>query len=58
MVSEPLHTMRFLLLVVLMLAGLAPGATAQVAKLYPVGYRAGFEKTNGRWRIFFFLAGD
>ena len=24
----------------------------------PIGYRAGFEKVNGRWRIFFFLAGD
>ncbi len=24
----------------------------------PLGYRAGFEKINGRWRMRFFLAGD
>ena len=24
----------------------------------PLGYRAGFEKINGRWRMFFFVAGD
>ncbi len=40
---------------------LADGSDGFMAARYvksPVGYRAGFEKIDGRWRIFFFLAGD
>ncbi len=40
---------------------LADGKEGFMASRYiksPIGYRAGFEKVNGRWRIFFFLAGD
>lgn len=40
---------------------LADGADGFMAARFiksPIGYRAGFEKVNGRWRIFFFLAGD
>ena len=40
---------------------LADGSEGFMASQYlksPIGYPAGFEKVNGRWRIFFFLAGD
>ena len=40
---------------------LADGSDGFMAARYVkslIGYRAGFEKINGRWRIFFFLAGD
>ena len=40
---------------------LADGKEGFMAARYlksPIGYRAGFEKVNGRWRLFFFLAGD
>ena len=40
---------------------LADGKEGFMAAPYvksPIGYRAGFEKVNGRWQMFFFLAGD
>ena len=40
---------------------LADGTAGYMAAPYvksPIGYRAGFEKIGGRWRMFFFLAGD
>jgi hypothetical protein len=40
---------------------LASGEVGFVARRYarhPIGYRMGFEKTDGRWRITFFVAGD
>lgn len=40
---------------------LADGREGYVAGEYlwsPVGYRAGFEKRDGRWQIVFFVAGD
>lgn len=40
---------------------LASGEVGFVASRYaryPIGYRMGFEKVDGRWRITFFVAGD
>jgi hypothetical protein len=40
---------------------LASGEVGFVASRYvrhPIGYRMGFEKTDGRWQITFFVAGD